>query len=172
MVEHVSAVHPQWSMPNTLHSRASACIRGEILFNRVGFHFGRGCDRKPGMMWRNTRCGLFLALLALLAQVGWNPGVPDLPRVDLAVLLADAGAICHISDDAGGHKGPAMPARDCLMGQCCIGTARSVALPAPIIFVPPPAMVPPARFVVAPPATGPPPVRFVIARPRGPPAQA
>jgi hypothetical protein len=124
------------------------------------------------MTWRNTRCGLFLALLALTAQLGWNARVPAMPRMDLAALLGGAGAICHVSDGAGGQKSPAMPDRDCPMCPCCIGTALSATLPVPVALLLPPVAIPPARFAATPPATGPPPVRFAITRPRGPPAQA
>jgi hypothetical protein len=124
------------------------------------------------MMRRNTRCGLFLALLALVAQLGWNARVPDMPRMDLAALLGDAGVICHISGGAGGQKSPAMPGQGCPMCPCCIGTVLAAALPVPIVSLPLPVAIPPERFVVTPPATGPPPARFAIARPRGPPAQA
>ena len=44
------------------------------------------------MTWRNTRCGLFLALLALAAQLAGNARVPAMPRMDLAALLGDAGS--------------------------------------------------------------------------------
>ena len=121
------------------------------------------------MTWRNTRCGLFLALLALVAQLGWNA---RMPRMELAALLDDAGAICHFSGAAGGQKSPAMPHQDCSMCLCCIGTVLATALLVPIVSLLLPVAIPPARFVVTPPATGPPPVRFAIARPRGPPAQA
>ena len=124
------------------------------------------------MTWRNTRCGLFFALLALVAQLGWNARVPDMPRMELAALLGDAGAICQHSVGAGGQKSPEMPGKDCPMCPCCIGSVLSAALPAPIVSLPLPAAIPPARSVATPPATGPPPVRFAIARPRGPPAQA
>ena len=124
------------------------------------------------MTWRNTRCGLFLALLALVAQLGWNARMPDMPRMDLAALLGEAGAICHISGGAGGQKSPAMPPQDCPMCLHCMGTVLATALLVPIVSLLLPVAIPPARFVVTPPATGPPPVRFAIARPRGPPAQA
>jgi hypothetical protein len=127
---------------------------------------------EPGMIWRNTRCGLFFALLALVAQVGWNARVPDMPGMDLAALMGDAGAICHLSAGADGQKSPAMPGKDCPMCPCCTGTVLCAALPVATVSLPLPVAIPPARFVATPPATGPPPVRFAIARPRGPPAQA
>jgi hypothetical protein len=124
------------------------------------------------MTWRNTRCGLFLALLALVAQLGGNAHVPDMPRMELAALLGDIGAICHISGGDGGQKSPAMPRQDCPMCLSCVGTVLATGLLVPTVSLLLPMAIPPARFVVTPPATGPPPVRFAIARPRGPPAQA
>jgi hypothetical protein len=123
------------------------------------------------MTWRNTRCGLFLALLAIVAQLGWNARVPDMPRVEMAVLLGDAGAHCHDSGGAGGHKSPAIPGQDCPMCVCCMGTIPTTALLVPIIFLLLPTAISHARFVVTPPATVALPVRFAIARPRGPPAR-
>jgi hypothetical protein len=116
--------------------------------------------------------GLFAVLLALMAQLGAGASVPDMPRMHLAALLGDAGAICHISGGAGGQKSPAIPGQDCPMCICCIGTVLAAVLPVPMVSLPPDVAVAPARFVVTPPSTGPPPVRFAIARPRGPPAQA
>ena len=125
------------------------------------------------MLTRRFRLsGLFVMLLALMAQLGWNARVPDVQRMDLAAMLGDAGAICHSSSGAGGQKSPDMPGQDCPMCLCCISTVQAAILPVPIVSVPLPVAIPPARFAVAPPATGPPPVRFAIARPRGPPAQA
>ena len=116
--------------------------------------------------------GLFVMLLALAAQLGWNARVPDMPRMELAALLGDAGAICHGSGGAGGQKSPAMPGQDCPMCLCCISTVQTAVLPVPIVSLPLPVAIPSAPFAVTPPATGPPPLRFAIARPRGPPAQA
>jgi hypothetical protein len=116
--------------------------------------------------------GLFVMLLALVAQLGWNARVPNVQRMDLAALLGNAGAICHSSGGAGGQKSPAMPGQDCPMCLCCISTVQAAVLPVPIVSLPLPLAIPPARFAVTPPATGPPPLRFAIARPRGPPAQA
>ena len=124
------------------------------------------------MTWRNTRCGLFLALLALAAQLAGNARVPTMPRMDLAALLGDAGVICHISGAADGQQSPAKPVQDCPICLHCIGPALATALLVPAVYLLLPVTIPPARFVVTPPATGPPPVRFAIARPRGPPAQA
>jgi Protein of unknown function (DUF2946) len=123
-------------------------------------------------MRRNNQCGLFLVLLALMAQLGWNARVPDMPRMELAALLGDAGAICHSDGDAGGQKSPAMPDHDCPMCPCCIGSVLTVALPVPTVSLPLPVALPPARFTLTPPTTGPPLLRFTKARPRGPPAQA
>jgi hypothetical protein len=114
---------------------------------------------------------LFAVLLALIAQLGGGTSMPDMPRMDLAALLGDAGAICHVGG-AGGQKSPAMPGQDCPMCPCCIGTAVPAALPVPIVSLSLPTAIPPARFAITPPATGPPPVRFATAPPRGPPAQA
>jgi hypothetical protein len=116
--------------------------------------------------------GLLVMLLALAAQLGWSARVPDMPRMELAALLGDAGAICHSGGGAGGQKRPAMPGQDCPMCLCCISTVQTAVLPVPIVSLPLPVAIPPARFAVTPPATGPPPLRFAIARPRGPPAQA
>jgi hypothetical protein len=116
--------------------------------------------------------GLFVMLLALVAQLGWSARVPDVQRMDLAALLGNAGAICHSSGGAGGQKSPAMPGQDCPMCLCCISTVQTAVLPVPIVSLSLPVAIPPARFAVTPPATGPPPLRFAIARPRGPPAQA
>ena len=116
--------------------------------------------------------GQFLVLLALVAQLGWNARLPDMPRMELAALLRDSGAICHSGGGAGGKQSPGMPDRDCPMCPCCIGTLLPAAQPVPIVCVPLPEAVSTAQCAVTPPAIGPPPVRFAIARPRGPPAQA
>lgn len=125
------------------------------------------------MLTRRFRLsGLFVMLLALVAQLVWNARVPDVQPMDLAALLSDAGAICHSSGGAGGQKSPAMPGQECPLCLCCISTVQAAVLPVPIVSVPLPVAIPPARFAVTPPATGPPPVRFATARPRAPPAQA
>jgi hypothetical protein len=124
------------------------------------------------MTSRQSRTGLFLALFALLAQLGWNMRVPDLAALELAALLNDPGAICHVAGDNNGQHGPASPGDDCAMCPCCLGTVLPVALPDP----PPPLPLPTRTATIAPvatpPSTGPPPARFTLARPRGPPAQA
>lgn len=110
--------------------------------------------------------GLFLALLAVLAQVTMAAAMPRL----LPGQIADTAVICH--QDNGASPAPQAPphhAPDCLLCVFChhLGAPAALAaappvLPAPRIRVIAPAAVPP-------PSTAPPVPIVLAARPRAPP---
>jgi hypothetical protein len=118
-------------------------------------------------MMRDIRlaCGLFLALLAIGAQLTLATAMPA-----SAVSLADVTVLCQHDGNPDAPRTPPHPAQDCLLCFFChaaFGPAGLVASP-PLLPVPSSIWV--ARAVVLPPATAPP-LRIVLAaRPRGPPA--
>jgi len=127
-------------------------------------------------MMHRWRAGLFVAMLALLPQLvsggmAVQPAGPITPAQNLAILLADPGAICH--GDTGG-KVPDRPARhghglDCLLCPYCATITVHAALRGDQPSLP----FRRARAIVVgiadAPATTMPPSRVLAARPRGPP---
>ena len=108
--------------------------------------------------------GLFLALLALVAQLTLAAAVPA-----TTVSLADVTTLCQhdgnpVAPPAPGHQMP-----DCQLCLVCHGVLGAFGLPTAAPVLPEPLTIRVARAAVLPPATAPP-LRFVTAaRPRGPP---
>jgi hypothetical protein len=119
-------------------------------------------------MMREVRLasGLFLALLAILAQLTVAAAVPA-----STVSLADVTMLCQHDGDAGApaHRPPGHSLPDCLLCFSCHNAAAPAALVAVPPLLPIPATRPAGRTVVLPPATAPPPRGTLAARPRGPP---
>lgn len=105
--------------------------------------------------------GVFLALLAILAQLTGAVAVPS-----AAVSLADATVLCahDASDNPPAHHPPACPL--CVF---CHNAAAPVGLPAVAPALPALRVLWIARAAVSPPATAPPPRVVLAAQPRGPP---
>jgi len=112
--------------------------------------------------------GLFLALLALVAQLAFGAVVP---RPEVALVLDNAGVICHAAapDDtlppAHHHHMP-----DCQFCPLCMSLAtQGVVLPSAVAHPPPPQLADFRRPGLPPPATAPPLKALLAAQPRGPP---
>jgi|HubBroStandDraft_1064217.scaffolds.fasta_scaffold91567_2 hypothetical protein len=119
-----------------------------------------------GAMMRNARqaSGLFLALLAVVAQLTLAAAVPV-----TTVLLADVTVLCHHDGGSDAPPAPAHQAPDCLLCFFCHGAMGSAGLIAAAPTLPTPSTTWIARAAMPPPATAPP-LRVVLAaRPRGPP---
>lgn len=122
-------------------------------------------SRRPPLL------GLFLALLALLAQLELGALVP---RAEAASLLRDSSVICHSGEET---DDPAQPRQhdpaDCALCTICVSLT---AQPAPVLsgspVLPPPRGVLVARTAVLPPATAPPAAVRLSAQPRAPPSLA
>lgn len=117
-------------------------------------------------MMRETRraSGLFLALLALVAQLTLTAAVPV-----STLSLADVTVLCKHSGNPDTPPAPAHQTPDCLLCFVCHGAPGPVGLLADAPITPMPTTSRVARAVVLPPATAPP-LRFATAaRPRGPP---
>jgi hypothetical protein len=118
-------------------------------------------------MMRDARraSGLFLALLALVAQLTMAVVVPV-----AAVSLADVTVLCqHDGNPNAPHPSPAHQSPDCLVCFFCHTATGPAGLIAAVPMLPRPGTIVVARAVMLPPATAPP-VRVVLAaRPRGPP---
>jgi hypothetical protein len=115
---------------------------------------------------RHTRkaSGLFLALLAIVAQLALASVVPA-----SAVSLADVTVLCQHDGNPAAPAAPPHQSPDCLLCFFChhAGGPAGVIAAAPML-TPPQAMML-ARAAILPPATAPP-VRIVLAAgPRGPP---
>ena len=108
--------------------------------------------------------GLFLALLALVAQLTLAATVPV-----TALMLADATVLCQHGDDPGAPPAPAHQMPDCLLCFFCHGAAAPAGLVAVAPLLPVPATSLIAHAVVLPPATAPPLRIGLAAHPRGPP---
>jgi hypothetical protein len=109
--------------------------------------------------------GLFLVLLALMAQLGVGASVP---RIDPTVA---AGALCHTEDDAGGtpSKSPSH-APDCLVCPLCAAVHDTSATLVAVIAMPV-SQVPGVVFKAGlpPPSTAPPAPHRPPSQPRAPP---
>jgi hypothetical protein len=117
-------------------------------------------------MMRDARqaSGLFLALLALVAQLTMAAAVPA-----SSVSLADVAVLCQHDGNSTTPPVPMHHSPDCLLCFFCHGAPGSLGLLAVPPVLPKPIMAKVARSVVLPPATAPP-IRLVLAaRPRGPP---
>jgi hypothetical protein len=135
---------------------------------------GRHCDRLSACRFRYTSevmmrharqaSGLFLALLALVAQLTMAAAVPA-----SAVSLADVAVLCQHDGNPTAPPAPAHQSPDCLLCFFCHSAPGSLGLLAAPPILPAPMTSKIARAVVLPPATAPP-LRVVLAaRPRGPP---
>ena len=118
-------------------------------------------------MMRDIRlaCGLFLALLAIGAQLTLATAMPA-----SAVSLADVTVLCQHDSDTNSPRAPAHPAQDCLLCFFCHSAMGPAGLVASPPLLPVPSTIRVARAVVLPPATASPPRVVLSARPRGPPA--
>jgi hypothetical protein len=108
--------------------------------------------------------GLFLALLALVAQLTLAAAVPA-----AAVSLASVAVLCQHDGSPNTPPAPAHQSPDCLLCFFCHSAPGPLGLliAAPILPTPTTSKI--ERSVMLPPATAPP-VRVVLAaRPRGPP---
>jgi hypothetical protein len=117
-------------------------------------------------MMRDMRqaSGLFLALLALVAQLTLAAAVPA-----STLSLADMTVLCHHDGDPGGPRAPAHQSPDCLVCFFCHTATGAVGLLVTAPLPPMPAMSRVAREGAPPPATAPPRRIALAARPRGPP---
>jgi hypothetical protein len=108
--------------------------------------------------------GLFLALLALVAQLTLAAAVPV-----SAASLADMTSICQHDGNPDAPPVPAHQAPDCLLCFFCHAAAGPVGLLTSAPSLPAPTTTRIASAVVLPPATAPPLRIVTAARPRGPP---
>ena len=112
--------------------------------------------------------GLFLALLALVAQMAFGAAVPG---PEMTLVLNGAGVICHAGAPSGSTPPPHhhhMP--DCQFCPLCMSLAtQGVVLPSAVAHPPPPQLADFRRPGLPPPATAPPLKALLAAQPRGPP---
>ena len=131
------------------------------------------CKLSPAMTQRRiSASGLFLALLALVAQLAFGAVVP---RPEVALALDEVGVICHAAAPSDGPTPPAhhhhMP--DCSFCPLCMSLATpGVVLPGAAPRVPSPQIAAFRRPGLPPPATAPPVTPLLSAQPRGPPTLA
>ena len=115
--------------------------------------------------------GLFLALLALVAQLAFGAVVP---RPEIALVLDRDGIICHApapSDSAPAPSHHHMP--DCQFCPLCMSLATpGIVLPGGAPHPLPPRVATFRRPGLPPPATAPPAPPLLSAQPRGPPVLA
>jgi hypothetical protein len=114
--------------------------------------------------------GLFLALLALVAQLAFGAVVP---RPEVALVLDQAGVICHAPAPSDGAGAPAHhhPMPDCQFCPLCASLAMpGIVLPSAGSKLPPPQVAAFLHPGLPPPATAPPVTALLSAQPRGPPA--
>jgi hypothetical protein len=117
---------------------------------------------------RLPAAGVFLALLALVAQLAFGAVVP---RPEVALALDEAGVICHAAAPSDGRTPPAhhhMP--DCQFCPLCMSLATpGIVLPGAGPNPPSPLAAVFRRPGLPPPATAPPVPALLSAQPRGPP---
>jgi hypothetical protein len=120
-------------------------------------------------MMRDARqaSGLFLALLALVAQLTMAAAVPA-----SAVSLASVAVLCQHDGSSNAPPAPAHQSPDCLLCFFCHSAMGPVGLLAAAPLLPTPTTSRIVRSVVLPPATAPPVRVALAARPRGPPILA
>jgi len=131
-------------------------------------------------IWRTSRClCLLMALPALLGLLARGvPPVPGMgapaasPAVDLAVIAALGGTLCHDGGTAPDTPDAPAPRHDgaCLLCPVCGPAGTPGVLPAAAPILPPTAIARPMQWAVAPPPRAPPSVPMLAAPPRGPPA--
>ncbi len=118
-------------------------------------------------MRRPPSLGMLLALLALIAQLGFGTA---LPRSDADAVLA-ATTLCHSDDGGPAPSAPHTP--DCVLCSLCATVASTVfMLPADGPAIPPPLTIAIVRASELPQATAPPATSRFVAQPRAPPFQA
>jgi hypothetical protein len=117
-------------------------------------------------MMRDARqaSGLFLALLALVAQLTLAAAVPA-----TTVSLAAMTSLCQHDGNPDAPPAPAHQAPDCLLCFFCHAAAAPIGLLTSAPLLPAPTTTRIVSAVVLPPATAPPLRIFTVARPRGPP---
>ena len=121
------------------------------------------------MTLRRSTFGLFLALLALTAQVAFGALAPRLQELQTIDIV---GELCHGGDNGAGEEQPVSPhhSTDCLICPLCISVVVAlVKLPAAPALplarsgiiaaatAPPSGAADPLRRCVTPPSRGPPP---------------
>ena len=119
---------------------------------------------------RPSSFGLFLALLALIAQLGFSLGAPQSAAAEA---LIQAATICHGDTGADSGQLPA-PAHhsDCVLCPLCVSATGTVALLAPTDpALPARKTLVIARAAITPPTTAPPASPRFAAQPRAPPTQ-
>jgi hypothetical protein len=117
-------------------------------------------------MFRNAHqtAGLFLALLALVAQLTLAAAVPA-----TTLALADVTVLCHHDGDGNAPPAPIHQSPDCLLCFLCQSAMGPAGLLALAPLLPTPSAISIARAAILPPPTAPP-LRIVLAaHPRGPP---
>ena len=108
--------------------------------------------------------GLFLALLALVAQLTLAAAVPA-----TTISLADVTTLCQHDGNQGAPPTPTHQMPDCQLCLICHCASGSLGLLTAAPMLPQPTTIRVASAAILPPATAPP-LHFVIAaRPRGPP---
>jgi hypothetical protein len=116
--------------------------------------------------------GVFLVLLALVAQLAFGAVVP---RPEVALVLEQTGVICHAAEPSGGTTPPAHHHNtpDCQFCPLCMSLATpGVVLPESAPHPVPPRAVAFHRAGLPPPAAAPPIEAVRTAQPRGPPILA
>jgi hypothetical protein len=108
--------------------------------------------------------GLFLALLAILAQLTLTAAVPA-----SVVSLADVTVLCQHDGNPNAPPAPAQQSPDCLVCFFCHNVGGAAVLVAAPPMLPGPTTTRPTRANFLPPAAAPPPYIILAAHPRGPP---
>jgi hypothetical protein len=116
--------------------------------------------------------GLFLTLLALVAQLAFGAVVP---RPEVGLVLDELGVICHAPAPSGGAPQPDQHRHtpDCVLCPLCASLAtHGIVLPGAAPRPPLPQVAEFERPGLPPPATAPPVAVVLSAQPRGPPILA
>src|SRR5579859_2615265 len=108
--------------------------------------------------------GLFLALLALVAQLKLAAAVPA-----ATISLADVTMLCRHDGNPAAPPAPAHQMPDCQLCVICHGASGPFGLPLAAPTLQQPVTIRMARSAILPPATAPPLRLVAAARPRGPP---
>ncbi|MGA3399610.1 MAG: DUF2946 family protein [Acetobacteraceae bacterium] len=116
--------------------------------------------------------GLFLTLLALVAQLAFGAVVP---RPEVALVLDQVGVVCHAAARSDGMPPPSHHHHtpDCMLCPLCVSlTTPGIVLPGAAPHPPLPRVAVFHRPGLPPPATAPPVAAVLSAQPRGPPVPA